>query len=108
MGRRLVATGLDETAADRMVELALESLGEQQSRWRPAELVRELAAAVPTTTTVDSAELTETLDRLAVEITNSRCVDISRPIPAGVELRCDGRPVTESAVDGAFTTRTIL
>lgn len=36
------------------------------------------------------------------------CVDISKPIPAGVELRRDGRPVTEPAVNRALTTETIL
>jgi conjugative relaxase-like TrwC/TraI family protein len=108
LARRFEGPGLAQTMADRVVEAALESLGERQSSWRPAELVRELAAAIPTTTAVDSTDLTETLDRLAAEIADSRCVDISRPIPAGVELRRDGRPVTEPAVDRALTTRTIL
>lgn len=108
LARRAEVPDLDQTAVDRVVESALESLGERQSSWRPAELVRELAAAVPTTTAVDSSDLTETLDRLAAEIADSRCVDISRPIPAAVEQRRDGRPVTEPAVDRALTTRTIL
>jgi hypothetical protein len=84
------------------------SLGERQSTWRPAELVRELAAAVPTTMAVDSAELTDFLDRLADDVAADRCVDISRPVPAGARLRRDGRPLTESAVDRALTTRAIL
>ncbi|MGA7096425.1 MAG: MobF family relaxase [Acidimicrobiia bacterium] len=108
VGRRLQASRLDQTVIDQMVEAALGSLGERQSSWRPTELVRELAAAVPTTTAVDSRDLTETLDRLAVGLADHRCVDISHPIPAGVELRRDGRPVTEPAVDRALTTRTIL
>lgn len=108
VGRRLEVTDLDQAAADRMTEAALSSLGERQSSWRTAELVRELAAAVPTTTAVVSADLTETLDRLAAEIAEHRCVDISRVIPAAVELRRDGRPVTEPAVDRALTIRTIL
>jgi conjugative relaxase-like TrwC/TraI family protein len=106
--RRLETAGLGETVADRMVEAALGSLGERQSSWRPAELVRELAAAVPTTTTLDSADLTDTLDQLAVELADTHCVDISRPIPTGVELRRDGRPVTEAAVDRVLTIRSIL
>ena len=108
IARRLEVTGLDQTVADRTAEAALESLRKRQSSWRPAELVRELAAAIPTTTVVSSAELTETLDQLAVEIADRSCVDISRPIPAGIELRRDGRPVTEPALDRALTTRTIL
>jgi hypothetical protein len=105
---RLEATDIGHTVADRMVEAAIESLGEQQSSWRPAELVRELAAAVPTTTDVASSDLTATLDRLVVELADSRCVDISRRIPAGVERRRDGRPITEAAVDRTLTTRSIL
>jgi conjugative relaxase-like TrwC/TraI family protein len=108
LARRVEVSGLDEKVAGRMVEAALESLNERQSSWRPAELVREVAAAVPTTTAVASADLTETLDRLAVELADGRCVDISRPIPTGLELRRDGRPVTEAAVDRTLTTRSIL
>jgi ATP-dependent exoDNAse (exonuclease V) alpha subunit len=57
---------------------------------------------------VESAELTATLDRLADDVAAERCVDISRPIPTGAILRRDGRPLTESAVDRALTTRAIL
>ncbi|MCH7789601.1 MAG: AAA family ATPase, partial [Acidobacteria bacterium] len=32
----------------------------------------------------------------------------SRPVPAGVSLRRDGRPISEAAVDRALTTRAIL
>lgn len=106
--RRLETADIGQTVADRMVEAAIESLGDRQSSWRPAELVRELAAAVPTTTTVASSELTATLDQLAVETADHRCVDISRRIPAGVERRRDGRPVTEAAVNRTLTTRSIL
>jgi conjugative relaxase-like TrwC/TraI family protein len=106
--RRLETADIGQTVADRMVESAIGSLGERQSSWRPAELVRELAAAVPTTTALASSDLTATLDRLAVELADSRCVDISRPIPAGVERRRDGRPITEPAVDRKLTTRSIL
>jgi conjugative relaxase-like TrwC/TraI family protein len=106
--RRLEATDIGQTVADRIVEAAIESLGERQSSWRPAELVRELAAALPTTTAVASSDLTATLDQLAVELADSRCVDISRRIPAGVERRRDGRPITEAAVDRVLTIRSIL
>lgn len=103
--------GLDGTD-DRMVEeltnSALAALGDRQSSWRPAELLRELAAAMPTSMAVDATEMTAALDRLASETAKRRCVDISRPIPAGVRLRRDGRPITESAVDRALTTRAIL
>ncbi len=99
---------IDPEAARLLVETALESLGERQSTWRPTELVRELAAAVPTTVTTDSEQLTEFLQRLADHAAPARCVDISRPVPTGVPLRRDGRPITESAADRALTTQAIL
>ncbi len=82
--------------------------GERQSTWRPAELVRELAAAVPTTVTVDSVQLTDFLQRLADHAAAARCVDISRPVPTVWSLRRDGRPISEAAVDRALTTQAIL
>jgi len=104
--RRLV--GIDHRVTTVLGDAALGSLDEGQSFWRRAELVRELAAAVPTTMAVGSAELTEALDGLADHLADSRCLDISRPIPSGAPLRRDGRPITESAVDRALTTRSIL
>ena len=75
--------GIDSGTVKLLVERALGSLGERQSTWRPAELVRELAAAVPTTVAVDSEQLTESLQRLADHAGATRCVDISPPGPAG-------------------------
>jgi conjugative relaxase-like TrwC/TraI family protein len=106
--RRIQVTGLTPISADRLAETALAALEERQSSWRPAELVRELASAIPTTTSVGSADLIATVDRLAVETVGTRCVDISRPKPTKVKLRRDSRPITEPAVDCALTTRTIL
>ena len=91
-----------------LADSALKALGEGQSSWRRAELVRELASAVPTTTAVGSLDLIDTLDELAEAVTKDRCVDISGPIPAHVPLRRDGRPITEPAVDHTLTTRAIL
>ena len=108
IGQRRGLDLFDDRVAEAPTHSALASLGERQSTWRPAELVRELAAALPTTMAVDSATLTEAIDRLAADAANRRCVDISRPIPPGAKLRRDGRPITESAVDRAFTTRAIL
>lgn len=99
---------IDHQVTTALTDAALRSLGEGQSSWRQAELVRELASAVPTTTAVDSGDLAEVLDGLAGTITADRCVDISRPVPSGVPLRRDGRPITEPAVDRTLTTRSIL
>lgn len=108
VGRRCGLEGIDVGRTELLVDEALGSLAERQSTWRSAELVRELAAAVPTTTTVDSEHLTDLIQRLADDIANTRCVDISPPVPADVLLRRDGRPVTEAAVDRALTTWAIL
>jgi conjugative relaxase-like TrwC/TraI family protein len=108
VGQELDVVGIDWFVVESMVARALESLSDRQSNWRSAEILRELATATPTNTTVSSAELTRLLESLTDQITEQLCIDISRPIPAGVELRSDGRPVTEPAVDRALTTRTIL
>jgi conjugative relaxase-like TrwC/TraI family protein len=100
--------GIDIHVTTALAATALRSLGEGQSSWRRCELVRELASALPTTTAVGSAELAEVLDGLADTITADRCLDIPRPVPSGVPLRRDGRPITEPAVDRTLTTRSIL
>ena len=107
MGRRRGLEGIDAATAARLVDQALDSLVERQSTWRPAELVRELAAATPTMTTANAAELTDFLQRLA-DHAAALCVDVSRPIPAGAALRRDGRPISESAMERALTTEGIL
>lgn len=81
---------------------------ESQSTWRPAELVRELAAAVPTDLSVPAQRLVARLDEVADRVIAERLVDLSRPVPDGVVLRRDGRPVTESVADRALTTADIL
>lgn len=99
---------LDGRVTMGLADSALKALGEDQSSWRRAELVRELASVVPTTTAVGSGDLVDTLDEMAEAVTKDRCVDISRPVPSHVPLRRDGRPITEPAVDYALTTRAIL
>jgi len=99
---------LDHQTTTTLAGAALRALGESQSTWRRAELVRELASAVPTTTAVGSGDLIDTLDRLAEVTTTERCVDISRPVPTHVPVRRDGRPTTEPAIDHTLTTRAIL
>jgi conjugative relaxase-like TrwC/TraI family protein len=100
--------GIDRHETARIISGGLQALVEKQSSWRPAELVRELAAVVPTNVTADAQELTGFLDTLADAAAKTRCADISRPIPNGVALRKDGRPITEAAVDRALTTQSIL
>ena len=108
VGRHLELEGLDAVTATGMTGQALESLAGRQSSWRPAELVRELAATVPTSVTVDAQELVRFVDELADQVAAARCVDLSAPIPAGATLRRDGRPISEAAIDRALTTKAIL
>jgi hypothetical protein len=99
---------IDLSLGDVIIDWAMEQIAEQQSTWRPAELVRELAAATPTDTAAGAERLTGWIDRLAEHAAVTRCVDLSRPILPGARLRRDGRPVTESAMDRARTTQAIL
>lgn len=94
---------LDDATARAVIDRALVSLADQQSTWRPAGLVRELAAALPTDTVSTASDLVSRLDALADQVAAWRCIDLSRPVPAGVPLRRDGRPVTESVLDRALT-----
>jgi conjugative relaxase-like TrwC/TraI family protein len=90
-----------------MVDQALAVLGAEQSTWRPNDLLRELARAIPTTVHVPPAELVATLERLTERVLDEHCVDLS---PAGLgPLRAsDGRPTTESVLDRRYTSQAIL
>lgn len=99
---------LDRAMVDRLMADAIGVLSEKQSSWRPAELTRELATQVPTDIHHSSSGLVGLLDQMTRATIEQHCVDISRPIPGGVMLRRDGRPVTESVADRALTTQHIL
>lgn len=99
---------LDLSADHEIVEKALATLTERQSTWRPAEITRELAAALPTTKHWSLSEIHELVEQLRQEIEDHLLVDLTRPVPAGVPLRRDGRPITESAIDRILTTPAIL
>jgi len=90
-----------------MVDQAMTALSEDQSTWRPNDLLRELARAVPTTVHVPPGELVEFLEHLTEFVLETQCVDLT---PAGVgPLRLsDGRPATESVLDRRYTTQAIL
>jgi conjugative relaxase-like TrwC/TraI family protein len=107
--RRVTARNrIEQRDVARIVNDAMASLTLRQSTWRPAELVRELAAAVPTDIAVPPDQLVGFLDDLAGEVIVRDCVELSAPIPAGVMLRRDGRPISEAATDRALTTPAIL
>jgi conjugative relaxase-like TrwC/TraI family protein len=98
----------DDATDRRVVSDALSSLRDTQSVWRPAEITREIAAALPTGLAATGAEIVERAQRLASHAEDTLMVDISKPIPDGVPVRRDGRPVTEGAVDRMLTTQAIL
>lgn len=100
--------GLDAETVEAMIDQAIETLSEKQSSWRPAELTREIAAAIPTSTAVGPDEIGAFLDAATRYGIEQRCVDISRPIPTGAGLRRDGRPFTESIANRTITTDDIL
>ncbi len=108
VGRVRRATGIDQQTMAHMIDGAVGALTERQSTWRPAELVRELAAQVPTQVTVEPDRLCRFLQDLANHVAADRCVDLSPPIRSGAVLRRDGRPISEAAVDRALTTEAIL
>lgn len=84
------------------------ALGEKQSTWRPAELLRELAAILDGDLAMPAAELVGQLEGLTEVVTRELLVDLSPPIEVGAVLRRDGRPITESAIGRVLTTPVIL
>lgn len=107
-GRTRGVRHIDDAIRQRIAETAMAALAEEQSTWRLTELVRELAAAVPTNTALAAEDLGPWLDKLADEVALTRMVDLSRPAPPEVARRRDGRPVTEGATDRLLTTPAIL
>ena len=53
IGRQIQPVGISIEEAGVMAQRALVALAEGQSTWRPAQLVRELAAQVPTDVTIE-------------------------------------------------------
>lgn len=90
-----------------MVDQALAAISEEQSTWRPNELLRELARAVPPTVHVPPDELVATLERLTEQVLYEDCVNLT-PAGDGPLRASDGRPTSESLLDRRFTTEFIL
>ncbi|HAM21430.1 MAG TPA: hypothetical protein DCQ04_04005, partial [Actinobacteria bacterium] len=103
-GREVV----DRATTMSMIATAMATISDKQSSWRPTELLRELAALVPTDTVLPTDRLVEWLNKLTDYVVDSYCIDVSKPIDPDALLRKDGRPVTESVVDRALTTQAIL
>jgi conjugative relaxase-like TrwC/TraI family protein len=99
---------VDRATTTSMIDRAMATLSEKQSSWRPTELLRELAALVPTDTVLPADRLVEWLNKLTDHVVDNYCFDVSKPMEPNALLRKDGRPVSESVVDRALTTQAIL
>jgi conjugative relaxase-like TrwC/TraI family protein len=91
-----------------VAERGLVALAEKQSTWRPAELLRELAANLEGDVAMPAAALVGRLEALTEVITREVLVDLSPAIVEGAVVRRDGRPITESAIGRVLTTPSIL
>ncbi|HUP15111.1 MAG TPA: MobF family relaxase [Acidimicrobiia bacterium] len=108
IGRRTSRDQIDPTLVVHMVGQAVETLEADQSSWRSAEVLRELAATFPTTVPANAERLTGWLQTLTDHTIEHRCVDLGRLMSTATPLRRDGRPITEAAVDRRLTTQAIL
>ncbi len=109
IGRSTEQAAIDPELNPVVARSAVVSLTEKQSTWRPAELVREIAASLPTGTADTAQAVAAWADWLADTVGYEQCVDISPPVPDRAMLRAsDHRPVSESAMDRALTTQAIL
>lgn len=97
------------TAAVQMAigDQALAAIAESSSTWRPNELLREIARAVPTTVHAPPIELVRSLEALTEGVLRQHCVDLTPP-GAGPMRDSDDRPTSESVLDCRFTTEAIL
>ena len=107
---RDLAAALSADAEDGpVIDAALQTLTDSSSTWRHADVVREIARAVPTNTAVPADELVGQITSLAHNFEDVWCVDLAPPVAANVRRRAsDGRPVTESVIDRRFSTNYIL
>ena len=80
---------LDMPTVDQMIDQAMQALAEKQSSWRPAELTRKIAAAIPSNTVVHPGDIGDVLDTLTDYAISKRCIDLSRPIPEGATRPAD-------------------
>ena len=108
IGRRTSRDQVDPTMVVRMVGQAVETLEADQSSWRSAEVLRELAATFPTTVPANAERLTGWLQTLTDHTIEHRCVDLGPLMSSATPLRRDGRPISEAAVDRWLTTQAIL
>ena len=107
-GQVVGRAGVDRSTAVSMIDQALANISVKQSSWRPSEILRELAAVVPTDVAVPAGRLVPWLNTVTALVVANSCIDVSKPIGPDATLRRDGRPTSESVIDRALTTQAIL
>lgn len=88
-----------------MADQALAVVTESSSTWRPNELLRELARALPTTVHESPTALVATLEQLTERLLDERCVDLT-PVGVGPLRASDGRPTSDSMIDRLYRPTT--
>ena len=108
---RSLESQVDFDAVDQycLVDAAIDALAEQQSSWRPAEIVREVAGLLPTALAATAGEVVGVADILGYGIGAAQGMELGPPVRVGAERRLsDDRPITEAASDRAITQWWIL
>lgn len=110
IGRSLGAKStLEALDRDELIDGAIGALADQQSSWRPAEIVREMAAVLPTTLVASAEDVVGWVDEATQRDAVFRGIELGPPPPSWVEVRdSDGRPITEGALERAITQWWIL
>ncbi|HUR24366.1 MAG TPA: MobF family relaxase [Acidimicrobiales bacterium] len=108
VGAEVDSIAIDHITRTEVAVAALAALAEGQSTWRAAEVVRELAAAVPPGLAEKPGRLLGWLDEVAADVIDTHMVELAPPVPEGVALRRDGRPVSESVLHRALSTPAIV
>ena len=109
IGRTLATEAIVNVDQRGLVDDAFGVLTEVQSSWRPAEIVRELAAILPTTIAATADEVVGLVDGLGFGWAAHEGIELGPPAARGGACReSDGRPITESVLDRAITQWWIL
>lgn len=108
VGHHRAISQVDQRVVAGMAAQAVDALETGQSSWRPAEVLREVAAVFPATVPADADRLVGWLQALSEHMVERRCVDLRPPTTSVAPVRRDGRPITEAVVDRRLTTHTIL
>lgn len=103
--RRLVTMSAWEPAT--VTAEAMHRVSNQGSSWLGVDLAREIATLIASDAAASAEELVAMVERLTDRALEG-CVELHPPAPGFVQVRGDGRPVTEHVTDRRLTTPAIL